>query len=707
MPVEKLEKPGSKEEISEEHIDKMIGYSRDTARPLELSYWEHQKAELKKKQESRQNSELEKINKMIRYAKDTARPLELAYWESQKTAIQNKYFESDDLSLEHINKMIDYARNTGRPLELSFWEIRRKTLGQEQVTPEQEVREQDQEASYQNIPERPVAHEKEPVQGPEIQLIPPEKPVEKELPQEKTVETEEPEEYKVGEVGPKDSDMVVREKTVSLSDRETIDQILATENGPVEIPGSLTLEKVKEEDVAVIESAINETVTPLESKARVSEKGTFFSRLRKLVKNKAVIYVGAGLMAFMAMKTEAIQNVTGMPSGVVKVLDKIPDARVPFEFLGMAAQEGARYRVMPYLTARYIGTEDFFDLEAIKAANAIGLEGKAADMFESSLAEYIDNFPETRKNNRFTTLDKHTLRNYMDVFVQIYNQEQSDSGVDTYQKFSDFLKSNFGAAWAYELALKVNSDKKIDPELSKTAKQDLLKFESVLKQAVGKSNIFFNQEEGVFNVVHSGTLIETYASRAGFMNVPKDSSKTFKSFGYGRTPDGTFSIASIEYGYSTLRWRDSFLPYGAEIRTHRSGEIEYKYNDSNWYFATGPEATYFDQGKKVQPNKSESGRKYLQERSRGGSALTRLDFITAQGLMTHWGKNPFGPLSYKLGGRAELIHSNPMDSDNILHPSHGCIRLDKEDAQKLKDYVGAGTSKIRITSNAGESWNKG
>ena len=72
--------------------------------------------------------------------------------------------------------------------------------------------------------------------------------------------------------------------------------------------------------------------------------------------------------------------------------------------------------------------------------------------------------------------------------------------------------------------------------------------------------------------------------------------------------------------------------------------------------------------------------------------------------MERWYKNPFGPISYKLAGRAELIHSNPTDSDNILHPSHGCIRLDKEDVKVLEKYIGTGVSKIKISSAGGESW---
>lgn len=265
------------------------------------------------------------------------------------------------------------------------------------------------------------------------------------------------------------------------------------------------------------------------------------------------------------------------------------------------------------------------------------------------------------------------------------------------------MEENFGAAKAYELALKVSSEEELSPILMNSAKNDLREQGKILSDAIGKSDVYFNQEEGIFNVVHDGKLIDTYASRAGFMNVSKDAGPYFKSLGYGRTPDGTFAISSVERGYSTLRWKDSFLPYGSEIRIGESGEIEYEYQNK-WYPATGPEATYFDQGNKIQPNKSAKDMKYLTERSRGERPLAKADFATPGGLMTRWEKNPFGAISYKLAGRPELIHSNPVDADNILHPSHGCIRLDKEDVKLLESYIGTGISKINISSKIGGNW---
>lgn len=670
-----------------------------------------------KKENTDRSMTMSHVDRMIQYSRDTARPLELAYWESQKQAIKNKYYEKNQslAGLAEINKMFDFAKDTGRPLELAYWETRRQIFEHDQdvwkVGKEEEPVVVPQQSEQ---PTGPLVKQREKPQAQPLQEITPpqelkveEKTEDQDLLIEKSLEpipVELTREEKISA-----SDVAVDQHIVSLSEKGAIDNLLSQEEGPVEIPLDIELEKIGKDDDRKIDDSVEkalELLEPLELPEEVVKRETFLKRIRKIVKNKAVIYISAGIMTFGAIKGEAYKDIPSIPSGVVKVLDKAPNLMAPLEFSAMATQESLRYEPGPYLTAKYIGSNDYFSLETIKAVNNIGMESKASGMYKNSLTDYINNFAETRKNNRFTTLDKHTVRNYIDVFVQIYSSgEQPDSGVDTYRQFAGFLQDNFGAARAYEFALKVSSEDNIKSDLMKVSKDELRKQGAVLKGAIGKSNIFFNQEEGIFNVVNDGKLIDTYTSRAGFMNVPKDASPYFKSQGFGRTPDGTFSISSVEHGYSTLRWKDSFLPYGSEIRMGKTGEVEYKYNDGKWYVVTGPEATYFDQGAKVQPNKSDGALKGFKNRSRGESPLTKADFYNMQdGLMNRWEKNPFGPISYRLAGQAELIHSNPNDSDNILHPSHGCIRLDKEDVKTLESYIGKGVSKIKISSESGKTW---
>ncbi|MBI4158261.1 MAG: L,D-transpeptidase family protein [Candidatus Yanofskybacteria bacterium] len=693
---------GSLEKLSDEdkeRINQMTNLSKIEA---ELSPSQQMKDENKRLRfgietpETEKEISLDDVEKMFKYAKDTGRLLELAYWESKKEELRDKYYEDKDkLVLPEINKMIDYSLNTGRPLELAYWESRKSELKKGQRI----FSEKPEEKQLEKPPE-----------------------YEQEIRIEEQRPTEQPIEHKelktpVSTSGSRQegSDISITEKLIiTLEKKDKVDGFLI-EVEKTELPSISAEEKIVEQtseaDKNSIDTAIDEQAAPLENLVRVEtipepERKPLLKRLREHIRRRALVYAGAGLLSILASKGgEAYEYMPKTAGGAVKVLDKLPDAgSAAFDFTRMAASEAVRYSVKPYLVARYVGSNDYFGLEAIKIADAIGMEDTAENMFERSLAGYIDGFSETRSANRFTTIDKHTVRGYMDTFVSVYSDnEQPDSGLETYGKFINFLNDNFGAAKAYEFALKLSSEENLPTKLADVAKKDLVKHETILRKAAGKSNIYFNQEEGIFNVIADGNLIDTYTSRAGFMNVPQDGSPAFKSMGYGRTPDGQFKISSIEYGYSTLRWKDSFLPYGAEIRLGGSGEVEYKYRDK-WYPATGPEATYFDQGNKVQPNKSEKHLKHLKERSRGESLLTKLDFYTMDGLMERWEKNPFGPISYRLAGRAELIHSNPTDSDNILHPSHGCIRLDKEDVKVLEKYIGTGTSKIRISFAAGESW---
>ena len=83
MPLEKLNKIDSQGQVSEAEADKMIKYSKDTARPLELSYWESKKTES-------QEVVLAEVRRMIKYSIDTARPLELSYWEAKERELKNR-----------------------------------------------------------------------------------------------------------------------------------------------------------------------------------------------------------------------------------------------------------------------------------------------------------------------------------------------------------------------------------------------------------------------------------------------------------------------------------------------------------------------------------------------------------------------------------------------------------------------------------------
>ncbi|MBI2674421.1 MAG: L,D-transpeptidase family protein [Candidatus Yanofskybacteria bacterium] len=756
---------GSFEKLSDEDKEKTNQTTSLSKIEAELSSGQQTKDKKKRLRfgietpETEKEATLDEIEKMLQYAKDTARPLESAYWEDKRREFQERRKERKDTINAEIDRMIDYSIDTGKPLELAYWEAKAAIKKTEDVP--DRIKEIDsqllekykilrQEAGVIN--RRPLEEEIEALEKEKARLGKSRKTGAKE-----SVETELKPETEPKTEPKSKPEIAQRSKqefvpVITIEQKDEIDRLFleGVEEESSELSVPVQKIEVVEEDRATIDDAIDQAVltlgtsleagetvteevaseikevpkeTPSESEIKtiipktekvvpediipeikIPERKTFLQKIRDRVRKKALIYVGAGLLTLGAWKGEVYEDLPKAPDMIANILDRVPDIDVPTELPTMMAKEAARYSVKPYLAARYVGSDDYFQLEAIKAADVLGLEDKAEKMYEESLSDYINNFSEIRRNNRFTTLDKHTVRNYMDAFVQLYSgQEQTGSALETYQKFSNFLEANFGAAKAYEFALKITSEEDLSPKLADLSKKDLKKWELILRKAAGKSSIYFNQEEGIFNVVHNGHLIDTYASRAGFMNVPKDGGPAFKSLGYGRTPDGIFTISSVEYGYSTLRWKDSFLPYGAEIRLGGSGEVEYKYHDK-WYPATGPEATYFDQGNKIQPNKSEEHLRHLKERSRGESPLAKLDFYTMGGLMERWDQNPFGPISYRLAGRAELIHSNPTDSDNILHPSHGCIRLDREDVKVLEKYIGTGVSKIKISSANGESW---
>ena len=765
IPQEQISKPEKRETLREsetlEEIEKMLEYAKDTARPLESAYWQDKKREFQERRKEGKDTISTEIGRMIDYSIDTGRPLELAYWEARKVELKSGQGieKREDVAdrIEKINSQLsekyrvlhqEVSVINRRPFEVEIRDLEKEKARLEKSSTLDKTRKMfSSEPSDQEKTEEPVEITKIPSEeaagdrkveeerNVDIEPKPKTRPTEKPKPRPEVVSKPEQ------EIAP----------VVTLEQKDEIDRLFVEDvKEPKEPSTSVQETEVVEEEKAIIDDAIDQTVltlgdslevdetipkkvapevkeTPKETlpkseikatipkakeaipqkvvpETKTPEKKTFLQKIRERVKKKALVYVGAGLLTLGAWKGEVYEDLPKAPDIIASILDKVPDIDVPTELPVMMAKEAARYSVKPYLAARYVGSNDYFKLEAIKAADTLGLENKAEKMYEESLNDYINNFSETRRNNRFTTLDKHTVRTYMDAFTQLYSgQEQTDSATETYQKFSNFLEANFGAAKVHEFALKVASEAELSPELADLSREDLKKHELILSKAAGKSSIYFNQEEGIFNVIHNDHLIDTYTSRAGFMNVPKDGGPAFKSLGYGRTPDGTFTISSVEYGYSTLRWKDSFLPYGAEIRSGESGEVEYKYRDK-WYPATGQEATYFDQGNKVQPNKSEQHLKHLRERSRGESPLTKSDFYTTSGLMERWDKNPFGPISYKLAGRAELIHSNPTDSDNILHPSHGCIRLDKEDVKVLEKYIGTGVSKIKISSASGESW---
>lgn len=88
-------------------------YAKDTARPLESSYWEEQDSNIK--EEGMTKAEIESH---LQYAKDTARMLETAYWEE---ALKNKEKEGDksktEKSLESESKSKSKSEDKKEPSE--------------------------------------------------------------------------------------------------------------------------------------------------------------------------------------------------------------------------------------------------------------------------------------------------------------------------------------------------------------------------------------------------------------------------------------------------------------------------------------------------------------------------------------------------------------------------------------------------------------
>ena len=423
---------------------------------LEKSVQKKEEVPARKEEAVEQMSEAD-IDKMIQYAKNTARPLELSYWEARKSELQKKQgaeSETEEMTMAEIDKMVEYTRDTGRLLELSYWQLRKKEFGKKR-----KIKQKPEQIQEQVQPEKEPIREKKvetpPVIREEIKVVEEKKPEPEKITEEVAEIKTKAEERVESEIKPEIEPKVEIEEEpplepavefkaeeqppLTIEQKDTVDQILERGDDPAELVPELV--RKEQVDERVIDNSVDEAVAVLEKKETTPKDKTILQRMREVARRKATIYVGAGLLTLMAWKIEAYEHISKAPSTAVRVFDKIPDVRTPVDFTKMVASEAARYSAGPYLTARYIGSNDYFGLEAIKAADAVGLEGTAENMYEESLNDYVNNFPETRRANRFTTLDKHTVRNYIDTFVKIYTgNEESKSGVETYKNLEVFWK---------------------------------------------------------------------------------------------------------------------------------------------------------------------------------------------------------------------------------------------------------------------------
>jgi hypothetical protein len=65
----------------------------------------------------------EDIEAKLKFAKDTARPLEMAYWEEKLEESGDEQLTGDDtLSIEDMKKNLKFAKDTARLLDTAYWQ---------------------------------------------------------------------------------------------------------------------------------------------------------------------------------------------------------------------------------------------------------------------------------------------------------------------------------------------------------------------------------------------------------------------------------------------------------------------------------------------------------------------------------------------------------------------------------------------------------
>lgn len=438
-------------------------------------------------------------------------------------------------------------------------------------------------------------------------------------------------------------------------------------------------------------------------------KTGIISRMRGFAKRHLMVLSAASVLSFLAAKKmdADITEPARYPKLAVELLEKVPYVpKIPL-FEKAVAIESSHYRTGPTLRAVTVGVDDYMEHLTRNAIEAAGFKGVAAGMFERDLYTYMSTYDDLSHKNRYTSINEHTIELYMRGFVENYfaTSEEGEQQKQLHGRFVSFLQEKAGLQKAHELnrmILEKHGYNFSDPFMADMF-EEIAKTEKFLEMAKGKCNIFFNEEDGTMQVIYGNTLIDTYSSRAGFLEVPDDPDGELQKLGYSRLPDGIHKIGDIKQNYTTLRWREAAVPYGAKLRHTENGQVEYE-RSGEWLRATGPDAVFFDRDKKIEPNKTNGGGTYWTARTKGEPILEKADFESDPGiLLDYWDKNPFGEVTVLLAGRGEAIHANPTKGDFLLTPSHGCFRLTVENIKKVVQWIRPG-ARMEIVSETGKTW---
>ena len=509
-------------------------------------------------------------------------------------------------------------------------------------------------------------------------------------------------------VPPRAADARFTEQIIQAIDRDEV-----TRQGELEESMKRALTEMEEKAPSIpkeVEKILEQKIAAVAEALPQKEVSTgVMSRMRRFAKRHLMALSALGALSFMGAKKMGtdILELAQYPKLAIELIEQIPQApRIPV-FGKTIALEASRYRTGPTLRAFTVGVDDYMEHLTRNAVETAGFQGVAAKLFERDLSQYMENYEETWRKNRYTSITENTMDLYMHAFVETYlDAKQGTTAPDQfYGQFTSFLRENVGIKKAHELDQMILEQHGFDISNPFTAKvfEESAATEKLLEMAKGKSNIFFNEEDGTMQVLYGGTLVDTYSARAGFLDTPDDPDGQLGKLGYSRLPDGVHRVGEIKKNYTTLRWREAAIPYGAALRYAENGEVEYE-RDGEWLHATGPDAVFFDRGRKVEPRKTDKGRAYWDARSQREAVLEKMDFESKPGaLLGMWDKNPFGEVAVLVAGRGEAIHANPVANKTLLTPSHGCFRVTTENMRKLIHWISPG-AKMEITSEKGKNW---
>jgi lipoprotein-anchoring transpeptidase ErfK/SrfK len=193
---------------------------------------------------------------------------------------------------------------------------------------------------------------------------------------------------------------------------------------------------------------------------------------------------------------------------------------------------------------------------------------------------------------------------------------------------------------------------------------------------------------GVLYVVSGKSILAAYQARGG----PKETFRGADGHVKSPIPPGKYTLGKPEH-HVTPNWSFSSIPWGAQIRQAKNGEIQFD-DGSGWKFATGSDDAPMTRAVRHENAKTKPP---LTRAKINQIAIENFDVNPDEPtkvIVSVWQRNDFGEWAFRLNGGSPgfFIHTTPESeladdpNDVKLDPSHGCIHMrpvDRKDAMDL------------------------